>query len=199
MYSSSNLIIQSSINSLGTDTVAAWTAYSKIDVIFWMIINAFGISVTTFVGQNFGAGKMDRVKKGIRVCLAMTLGATVFLSLFLYHFGGYILQVFTADPAVLEIGITIIHFLVPTFFTYVVIEIYSGSLRGIGDSWFPMILTMIGVCALRVFWLLIVVPMNRTIHMITFSYPLTWTVTTILFLIYFHGFSRLGRRYPVQP
>jgi len=194
MYSSSNLIIQSGVNSLGTDTVAAWTAYSKIDVIFWMIINAFGISVTTFVGQNFGAGKLDRVKKGIRVCLAMTFGATVILSLLLYHFGGYVLHIFTADPAVLEIGIAIIHFLVPTFFTYVTIEIYSGSLRGIGDSWFPMILTMLGVCALRVIWLLLVVPMHRTIHMIVFSYPLTWSVTTILFLIYFHGFSRLGRR-----
>jgi len=109
-------------------------------------------------------------------------------------FGGYVLHIFTADPAVLEIGIAIIHFLVPTFFTYVTIEIYSGSLRGIGDSWFPMILTMLGVCALRVIWLLLVVPMHRTIHMIVFSYPLTWSVTTILFLIYFHGFSRLGRR-----
>lgn len=194
MYSSSNLIIQSSVNSLGTDTVAAWTAYGKIDTMFWMIINAFGISVTTFVGQNYGAGKMDRVKKGIRVCLAMTFGSTIFLSTFLYNFGSYILRIFTTDPAVLEIGITIIHFLVPTFFTYVVIEIYSGSLRGIGDSWFPMIITMIGVCALRVVWLLGIVPMHRTIQTIIFSYPLTWSVTTILFLFYFHGFSRLGRK-----
>ncbi len=193
MYSSSNLIIQSSVNSLGTDTVAAWTAYGKIDVIFWMIINAFGISVTTFVGQNFGAGKLERVTKGIRVCLAMTLGATVLLSTLLYNFGGYILHIFTTDQTVLEIGITIIHFLVPTFFTYVVIEIYSGSLRGIGDSWFPMIITMVGVCALRVIWLLGVVPMRRTIQMIIFSYPLTWSITSILFLIYFHRFSRLGK------
>lgn len=69
MYSLSNLIIQVAINKEGTDTVAAWTVYGKIDVMFWMVINAFGISVTTFVGQNFGAGKLDRVKKGIRTCL----------------------------------------------------------------------------------------------------------------------------------
>ena len=61
MYTSSNILIQSSVNELGTDTVAAWTAYSKIDSLFWMIVNAFGISITTFVGQNYGAGKMDRV------------------------------------------------------------------------------------------------------------------------------------------
>lgn len=194
MYSSSNLIIQASVNSLGTDTVAAWTAYSKVDVIFWMIINAFGISVTTFVGQNFGAGKTDRVKKGIRVCLAMTFGATALLSILLYRFGGIVLHIFTTDAAVLEIGMSIIHFLVPTFFTYVLIEIYSGSLRGIGDSWFPMILTMVGVCALRVIWILLIVPFNRTIQMIIFSYPLTWSTTSILFLIYFHRFSYLGKR-----
>ena len=82
MYSLSNIIIQSSINSLGTDTIAAWTAYGKIDTIYWMIINAFGISITTFAGQNFGAGKYDRVRKGIRVCLGISMGATIALSLF---------------------------------------------------------------------------------------------------------------------
>ena len=192
MYSLSNVIIQSSVNSLGTDTVAAWTAYGKIDCLFWMIVNAFGISVTTFVGQNYGAGKMDRVKKGIGDCLAMTLASSVFLSIFLYQFGFYIFQIFTTDIAVLEKGMEILHFLVPTFITYVTIEIYSGALRGIGDSWIPMALTMIGVCALRVVWIMVAVPLRRTITTVVFSYPLTWTVTTILFVIYFHRFSRLG-------
>ena len=71
MYTSSNILIQSSVNALGTDTVAAWTAYSKIDSLFWMIVNAFGISITTFVGQNYGAGKMDRVHKGVRTCMGI--------------------------------------------------------------------------------------------------------------------------------
>lgn len=194
MYSSSNVIIQSSVNSLGTDTVAAWTAYGKIDAMFWMIVNAFGISITTFVGQNFGANKLDRVKKGIRICLAMTFGATVFMSLFLYRFGYYIYEIFTTDPAVLDIGMEILHFLVPTFFTYVIVEIYSGALRGIGDSWIPMFLTMIGVCALRVIWLLAAVPFHRTIKMIVFSYPLTWVVTSVFFLVYLHVYSKLGKK-----
>lgn len=194
MYSSSNVIIQSSVNSLGTDTVAAWTAYGKIDAMFWMIVNAFGISITTFVGQNYGADKLDRVKKGIRICLAMTMGATIFMSAFLYRFGLYIFEIFTTDAAVLDIGLEILHFLVPTFFTYVVVEIYSGALRGIGDSWIPMFLTMIGVCALRVVWLLTVVPFHRTIRMIVFSYPLTWVVTSIFFLVYLHIYSRLGKK-----
>lgn len=193
MYSLSNVIIQSSVNSLGTDTIAAWTAYGKIDSVFWMIINAFGISITTFVGQNYGAGKMDRVRRGIRECMAMTLVSAVCLSCVLYNFGFYIFEIFTTDPAVLKKGMEILRFLVPAFFTYVTIEIYSGALRGIGDSWIPMILTMVGVCILRVVWIVAAVPLRRTITTVVFSYPLTWTVTTVLFLVYFHGFSRLGK------
>ncbi len=193
MYSLSNVIIQSSVNSLGTDTIAAWTAYGKIDCVFWMIVNAFGISITTFVGQNYGAGKMDRVKKGIRQCLTMTVVSSVALSLLLYRFGFYIFEIFTTDAAVLEKGMEILRFLVPTFVTYVTIEIYSGALRGIGDSWLPMLLTMLGVCALRVVWIVAAVPLRRTITTVVFSYPLTWSVTSVLFIIYFHRFSRLRR------
>ena len=83
----------------------------------------------------------------------MTLVSAVCLSCVLYNFGFYIFEIFTTDPAVLEKGMEILRFLVPAFFTYVTIEIYSGALRGIGDSWIPMILTMVGVCILRVVWM----------------------------------------------
>lgn len=194
MYSSSNLIVQSSINSLGTDTVAAYTAYSKIDSMFWMLVSAFGISVTTFVGQNYGAGKHDRVHKGIRVCLGMTFAATVLLSFVLYHWGSYCYYLFTTDAAVMEIGVQILKFLVPLYFTYVAIEILSGSLRGVGDCWIPMILCFLGVCVLRISWLLITVPIYRSITVVAFCYPLTWGVTSILFIVYFLFFSKLKRK-----
>lgn len=194
MYSSSNIIIQSSVNGLGTDTVAAWTAYSKIDSLFWMIISAFGISVTTFVGQNYGAGKMDRVRRGIRVCLEMCVVVSIGLTVFLYVFGHPIFTIFTDDIAVLEKGMEILHFLVPTFITYVAIEIYSGALRGVGDCWKPMLITCIGICVLRVVWILAAVPLRPDIKTVIFSYPLTWITTSILFIIYFHWFSRLKNR-----
>lgn len=193
MYNISNIVIQASVNSLGIDTMAAWTAYSKIDSIFWMIVSAFGISITTFVGQNYGAGKTDRVKKGINICLMMTAATAVLLSTLLYHFGTYIFYLFADDPAVISKGMEILHFLVPTFITYIAIEIYSGSLRGIGDCWIPMILTCFGVCVLRIVWILTAVPLNRTITTIVFSYPLTWSITSVLFVIYFYFYSRLGR------
>ncbi len=187
MYGMSNVIIQSSINALGTDTVSAWAAYGKIDAIFGMIVSAFGISITTFVGQNYGAGKSDRVRRGIKVCMGMTLASTLCLSFTLYNFGQYIF--FTTDPEVLTIGMNILWFLVPTYVTYIILEIYSSSLKGVGDSWKPMIITMLGVCGLRVLWLLLYVPSHRSIYTVIFSYPLTWTVTSVLFLIYLHGFS----------
>ena len=119
MYSISNVIIQSSVNALDIDTIAAWTAYSKIDALFWMIIGAFGISITTFVGQNYGAGKVERVHKGIKICLQMTFVTSIVISGILYIFGGYIYRLFTNDIAVLEKGIEILHFLVPFFVTYI--------------------------------------------------------------------------------
>ena len=193
MYSASNVIIQSSVNALGTDTIAAWTAYGKIDSVFWMIINAFGISVTTFVGQNYGAGKKDRVHKGVHVCLAMSFAATFLLSILLYCGGSFIYLLFTTDAAVIEKGTEILQYLVPTFFTYVCIEIYSGSLRGVGDCWIPMIITCLGVCALRVVWIWAAVPLRPTIQTVIFSYPLTWVITSILFFFYFNWFSKLKK------
>mgnify|MGYP002509868399 CR=1 FL=1 len=192
MYSLSNIIIQSAINAQGTDTVAAWTAYSKLDCIFWMTINAFGISVTTFVGQNFGAGKMERVRKGIRTCLCMTLGATVLVSLILYYDAPYIYRLFTTDGEVLRIGLEMVRFLVPVYLTYIIIEIMSGALRGAGDCWIPTLICLGGICVIRVLWIMFAVPVKPDIYTIMFSYPLTWTVTSVLFVGYYAWFSKIS-------
>ena len=137
MYGLSNVIIQSGINSLGTNTVAAWAAYSKLDSMFWMMINAFGISITTFVGQNYGAGKMDRVHRGVRTCMVMTVLASLGMSFFIYRYGVYGYELFTTDQDVISIGIAMMRYLAPLYVEYVAIEILSGSLRGVGDCWCP--------------------------------------------------------------
>ncbi len=193
MYSVSNVVIQAGVNGLGTDTVAAWTAYGKLDGLFWMMINAFGISITTFVGQNYGAKKIERVRKGICTCLVMAFAASIFLSTFLYIAGGLILHLFTTDLVVWQIGLNILHFLVPTFFTYVCIEILSGALRGTGDCWVPMAMTCVGVCVLRVIWIIFVAPLRPDIFTVSFCYPLTWTITSLLFIIYYKFFSHLRK------
>ena len=184
MYGLSNVIIQSGINSLGTNTVAAWAAYSKLDSMFW---------ITTFVGQNYGAGKMDRVHRGVRTCMVMTVLASLGMSFFIYRYGVYGYELFTTDQDVISIGIAMMRYLAPLYVEYVAIEILSGSLRGVGDCWCPMIISLLGVCVLRVGWILIAVPLKRDIYTIMFSYPLTWVTTTVLFVIYYLFFGKLKR------
>lgn len=191
MYGVSNVIIQSAINSLGTNSVAAWAAYSKLDSVFWMVVSAFGIAATTFVGQNFGAGRIDRVRSGVRNCMVMTLVSSAVMSVLIFNWGIYGFQLFTSDPEVEIIGVAMMRYLAPFYVTYVSIEILSGALRGVGDCWVPMLLCCGGVCVLRVMWVLIAVPLQRDIYTIMFSYPLTWVVTTVLFFVYYCFFSRL--------
>ncbi len=191
MYSLSNIIIQAAINGLGTDTVAAWTVYGKMDALFWMTISSFGIAITTFAGQNYGAGKMERVRKGISTCLAMCFASTIVISILL-NIGGYFLySLFTSDPEVLRIGMQIVHFLVPTFFTYVCVEVLSGALRGVGDCWIPTLICLSGICLIRVLWIMLAVPQRPDIYTMTFSYPLTWTITSVLFIVYYCFFSKI--------
>ncbi len=190
MYSSSNVFIQATLNTYGTDTIAAWTAFGKIDGIFWMTMNAFGIAITTFVGQNYGAGSYDRVRRGARVCLRMALSVAVALSVVLYFTGPYIYWMFTTDTQVIEKGMEILRIMVPAFWTYVFIEIFSGSLRGMGNSFIPMILTSMGVCVLRVVWIFTVVPLRPKLSTLIYSYPITWSVTSVLFVIYYIYYTK---------
>ncbi|ROR31782.1 putative MATE family efflux protein [Mobilisporobacter senegalensis] len=190
MYTTSNVIIQSTMNGFGTDTIAAWTAYGKVDGIFWMTMSSFGISMTTFAGQNFGAGKYDRVRKGAKVCLTMAMSTAICMSLFLFFGGTYIYQLFSTDKLVIAKGMEILHFMVPAFFTYVTIEILSGTLRGMGDSLIPMILTGMGICVLRIIWLFTVVPAWHDVKTVVFSYPFSWTITSILFILYYQYYLK---------
>ena len=198
MYNISNVIIQAGVNTLGTDNVTAWATYGKVDGLYWMMINALGISVTTFVGQNYGAGRMDRVRKGAGACMMIGVVLTASVGVLLYN-GGYLLvELFTTDQQVQAISMDLLHFMVPTFITYIAIEILSGTLRGVGDAWVPLVLTGIGVCAVRVLWIMFVLPKYHTIIGAAFCYPLTWSLTTIAFVVYYYFFSSL-RRWEIKP
>ena len=185
MYTISNMVLQSCINSFGTVTVAAWTAFGKVDSFYWLISGAFGVSITTFVSQNFGARKYDRVKKGVKVCLALTFSVTAVISLLFCGAAPALLRLFTNDAAVIELGHKVMWFTAPFYATFVCIEIFSGAVRGTGDSLKPMLLTCSGVCVLRVLWVLLVLPHFRVLETVLVSYPISWTVTSILYIIYY--------------
>lgn len=194
MYSISNIIIQSSINTFGTNAAAAWTAYGKIDGFFWMIMSAFGVAITTFSGQNFGAKRYDRIHKSVWICLGMSAGTAVFLSVVLYFWGGVIYRMFTPDAAVIQQGMVVMRLLVPFYITYVTIEIITGAVRGAGDSILPMFITCMGICVLRVVWIMAAVPVWPDIRTVCLSYPITWSVTSVIFLIYYLQGGWLRRR-----
>lgn len=188
MYSVANITIQSSINTFGTDASAAWTAYTKIDGFFGMTISAFGIAITTFSGQNFGAAQYDRIRKGVRTCIGMTIGVVALMSIFFCQNGEVILHLFTDDASVIQIGLEILYLLAPLYAAYAVIENITGVMRGVGNSVFPMIITCLGICVLRIAWVALIVPRWHTIRCVCISYPITWIITCTCFVIYYlHG------------
>ena len=193
MYSISNILIQANINSFGTDVIAAWAVYGKVDGLFWMTMDAMGIAITTFAGQNFGAGKLDRLKKGNRVGLVMTTIITAILGGFIIIFGRGLSILFTSDAAVLEESIKIINFITPFWFCYVCVNVYSCTLRGIGDAFVPMLLICFGTCGLRVLWVLIAGLVCPGLYTTLVSYPLSWTITSIGFIVYYYRFSEMRK------
>ncbi len=183
LYSVSNLLIQTTVNGYGTDTVAAFTAFGKIDALFWMMTGAFGTAVMTFVGQNFGAGNIERVKKGMTQTILMQSAATVVLSLILYFGGSVFYRLFTPDQEVIRIGMEILKFLCPTWILFVFIEVYSSGIRACGDALNPMLMTAFGICGTRMIWIFF--GPTATILEALFCYPVSWALTSTLFILYY--------------
>lgn len=197
MYNIANVIIQSNINSFGTVAMAANTAFTKIDSIFWMIINAFGITLVTFVAQNYGAQKYGRIRKGMTTCFIISASAAVFISGMMLLFGRPLLGIFTHSDDVLKTGLLMMLCETPFYLMYVPIEMFSGTMRGMGNSLGPMLTICMGVCVFRIFWLFAIVPLHKTIPMIMFSYGFSWIITSLAMLVYFCYFGKrsglLGR------
>lgn len=194
MYSISNLIIQSGINSFGEITVAAWTAQGRMCSVVWMINGAFGVSITTFVGQNFGAQKYDRIRKSVRTCLAMSAFSVAAVSAALIVLSSVLLGIFSGDPLVIEEGIKVVWYIVPFYVVYVPIEVFSGAMRGCGDSFWPAVITCLGVCVLRVLWIVFVVSRWHTLLMLSLSYGVSWGTTALVFAVYYLQGSWLRKR-----
>ncbi len=183
VFSISNIVIQSAINSLGTVVMAASSAAFNIEIITYDILNSFSQACTTFVGQNFGAGKLDRCKKTLALCLfegAAFLAAAIALILF---FGKSLLAVFNNDPQVVETGYIRLMLAMVSHSFCLLYEVMSGYMRGFGISLTPAILTMFGVCGVRIGWIQFVFPQSRTFRTIMTVYPISLSVTALLIFI----------------
>ena len=178
-----NLLIQSGINSFGSTTIAAFTAYAKADMLTWMLSGAFGVAITTFVGQNFGAQKYDRIYKSVKICLGMGVALIGFCSGVIIFFRHFILGIFSADPEVIRMGAWLMLWVVPFNVIFVPVEIFAGAMRGTGYSVVPTAITCVCVCIFRVVWLFTVVSIFHTLEMLMLCYPISWILADIAFVI----------------
>ena len=182
MFSIANIVIQGAINSLGTVVMAASSAAFNIEIIAYDVLNSFSQACTTFVGQNYGAGKIDRCKKTMFLCLIEDFIASAIAIALVLLTGKYILAIFNSDPEVIAIGYTRLLFLFGSYIFTLTYEILSGYLRGFGISLAPAILTLFGVCGVRIFWIKAIFPMRRTFQSILLAYPISLATTTVLII-----------------
>lgn len=185
MYSLSNMILQTAVNKIGTDAAAAWTSIGKMDAIYWMVGGSLGTALITVVGQNYGAGKMDRVRKSVNIGLGLYYAFSIVIVAVLFIFQRPLFGIFTDNQAVIDIAMSAFSIMAPFYILFSFIEIYSCALRGMGDVVIPMIMTMAGVCGFRVLWAIFVVPLSPSMELISWSYPLSWALTSICFIVYY--------------
>ena len=194
MYSVSNMIIQVAVNSLGTVVVASWAMSGKTDGIYWAVSNAMGAAITSFIAQNRGAGRMDRVKQCVKQGLIMDFAVTAFISTLLMVFGIPMLRILTPDEAVVEKTYEIMSYFVPFYFTWVLVEVLSAVLRGAGDAVYPVLIVGTGICLFRVLWIVTVFAHFGTLLSLCLSYEVSWTITSIVLLIYYRKGGWMNRR-----
>ena len=193
MYSLSNIIIQTVINGFGTVVVAAWTAIGKFDGVFWVTSNSFGAAICTFAGQCFGAGKYGRMKEGVRKWLRAAMGTSLTISVLLLGLGRWGLLLFAKEQAVVDEAMRMLWYFSPFYLVWSVTEILSNTLRGAGDAIAPTVISLVGVCLLRVVWIWTVVPRWHTVMGVSMSYPVTWCVTAAVFVVYYLKSNWLSR------
>ncbi len=186
VFSISNLCVQSAINELGSDIMAASSAAFNIEIFAYYIINAYGQACTTFIGQNYGAGKMERCKKVIRADLLQSIGVTIVMTAVILLAARPLVRLFTNNPAIIEPARERIFFIVGFELVNVFMEIYSGAMRGFGFSLSPAIITLIGVCGIRIYWVFEYFPAHKNFTSLLMCYPISWILTAIgLVLCYY--------------
>ncbi len=183
VFNFANVVIQSAINSLGTVVIAASSAAYNIEILVYYIFNAFSQACTTFVGQNYGAGQIDRCKRTLLLSLLEDTLASVTAILLILGSGKFLLSLFNSDPQVIDIGYTRLVIIFSAYIFSMLYDVMSGYLRGFGISFIPAVLTTIGVCGTRIAWVYMIFPKSRTFHTLLMVYPVSLSITALLIFI----------------
>lgn len=180
VFSLSNIVIQSAINSLGKIVMAASSAAFNVEIMVYYILNSFGQACTTFVGQNYGAAQIDRCRKAFKLCLIEGVIATACAVGITLVSGKFLLSLFNNDPEVIRLGFIRLEFIFASYIFSTFYDGMSGYLRGFGISLTPALLTMLGVCGIRVLWVATVFPKNPCFETIMQVYPISLAVNAVL-------------------
>lgn len=193
LFPAANMIIQARVNGTGTAHIAAWALCGKLDFLIWISLEAMATAISTFVAQNYGAKKHERVKSGVRTALLMSAVVIEILSAILYLWCVPLGELFISaeDYGILSITERLMHLLAPFYTVFVIAEILSAAMYGIGETFKPMIITLLGVCAFRIVWIWYVVPYYPSIEVIVWAFPASWILTSGVFTVAYLRSSRL--------
>lgn len=196
VFSLSNVVIQSSVNSFGSIVIAGNAAAMNVGGFIYQAMNTFQQAVTCFASQNLGARKPGRIRIAVRVCLVWALFFGVVLGALSCVFGRELLAMYSSDPAVIEAGLMRVYIVCGPYFLCGVMDVMTGALRGVGYSMLPMIISLMGACALRILWVATLFRLFPTIQCLMLSYPVSWLLTfLVLVACYFLILKKVLRQY----
>jgi len=188
MFNIANLIVQAKFNSFGTMAMAGISAYTNIDGFIYMPLMALALAITTYVGQNVGAQEYTRIRKGIRVCLILSISSAIVMSTLVLLFCDKLLFLFTDEPAAQEFALQMMTHMAPFSFVFCFCDILGGAIRGAGQAMKVTVITALCICAFRVLWLMVMLHFFHDIRLVFVCYPLSWSLGSLVMTIfYFKG------------
>lgn len=189
----SNVFVQGYINQFGSACMAGWSGYNKVDSFAMIPVQAIAMGSTTFVGQNFGARKLDRARKGVKTALSLSISITVVLSILMMLLARPLLNLFTTDPEVVDFGQKFILLISPFCFTICFNQIFAGALRGTGDAKAPMLILLFSFVLFRQAYLFMAKLLGNAFVMIGLAYPMGWVMCSFLLYLWYRK-SILGKK-----
>lgn len=182
----SNVVVQSYVNAFGSSVVAGYSACIRIDGFVNLPLQSFNMAITTFVGQNIGAKQYDRVKKGTRITMFMTMAVIGMTAMAMFIFGKDFIAIFNNERDVIEAGRTMQMAFIPFYIVLPLVQIYSGVLRGAGKSSVPMYIMLFNMVILRQIYLFIITKITSSVYYVFMGWPVTWVTCAIMFVVYYH-------------
>ena len=187
VFALSNVVIQSSVNIFGNIVVAGNSAAANLEGFVYMAMNAFYQTTLSFVSQNYGAGEQKRINRIVLLGEACVIVTGTLLGNMVVFFGNDLLQIYSNNPEVIAAGMVRLHYISMIYALCGIMDVMVGALRGIGYSIMPMIVSIVGVCVLRLIWLATVfqIPEFHKIETVYLSYPVTWILTSLVYIVFF--------------